>query len=142
MFIPSLVKHRRLLGEVLLISLFVQLFARVSPLFFQLENIRSFQTGGALTLLMDVLFSVLFVAVMLESEAILHQNMAAICKGRTVIIIAHRLTAVRHAHRIIAMDRARIVEAGSHDMLLQQGGLYARLWRMQTAAVGTPERAA
>jgi subfamily B ATP-binding cassette protein HlyB/CyaB len=68
-----------------------------------------------------------------ESEAILHKNMAAICKGRTVIIIAHRLTAVRHAHRIITMDKGRIVEAGSHDALLQHQGLYAHLWRLQTA---------
>ena len=74
-----------------------------------------------------------------ESEAILHRNMAAICKGRTVIIIAHRLTAVRHAHRIIAMDKGRVVEAGSHDALLQHNGLYAHLWRMQTAAPASPE---
>ena len=66
-----------------------------------------------------------------ESEAILHQNMAAICKGRTVIIIAHRLTAVRHAHRIVAMDKGRVVEAGSHQQLLLQRGLYARLWALQ-----------
>ena len=77
-----------------------------------------------------------------ESEAILHRNMAAICKGRTVIIIAHRLTAVRHAHRIIAMEKGRIVEAGSHDALVQQGGLYARLWRLQTAVPGMPQSTA
>ena len=77
-----------------------------------------------------------------ESEAILHKNMAAICKGRTVIIIAHRLTAVRHAHRIIAMDKGRIVEAGSHEALVQHNGLYAHLWRMQTAVAGAPERVA
>jgi subfamily B ATP-binding cassette protein HlyB/CyaB len=58
--------------------------------------------------------------------------MAAICKGRTVIIIAHRLSAVRHAHRIVAMERGRIVEAGPHDELVQRPkGLYAYLWRMQ-----------
>ena len=66
-----------------------------------------------------------------ESEAIVQQNMAAICKGRTVIVIAHRLSAIRHAHRIIAMDGGRIVENGSHDALLQQNGLYAHLWRLQ-----------
>jgi ATP-binding cassette, subfamily B, bacterial HlyB/CyaB len=68
-----------------------------------------------------------------ESEAILHKNMAAICKGRTVIIIAHRLTAVRKAHRIIALEKGRIAEAGSHEALLKHNGLYAHLWRMQTA---------
>ncbi len=71
-----------------------------------------------------------------ESEAVLHRNMAAICKGRTVIIIAHRLTAVMRANRIIAMDKGRIVEAGPHETLLQHDGLYAHLWRMQTAVSG------
>ena len=67
-----------------------------------------------------------------ESEAIIQRNMAAICKGRTVIIIAHRLSAVRHANRIVAMDRGRIVEAGPHDELVNRPkGLYAYLWRMQ-----------
>jgi ATP-binding cassette, subfamily B, bacterial HlyB/CyaB len=70
-----------------------------------------------------------------ESEAILQKNMAAICRGRTVIVIAHRLSAVRHAHRILAMDKGRIVEAGSHDALLQRkDGLYRYLWRLQNAA--------
>ena len=68
-----------------------------------------------------------------ESEAILQRNMGAICKGRTVIVIAHRLSSVRQAHRIIVMDRGRIVEAGPHDVLVKQPkGLYAHLWSMQT----------
>jgi ATP-binding cassette, subfamily B, bacterial HlyB/CyaB len=67
-----------------------------------------------------------------ESEAIIQRNMAQICQGRTVLIIAHRLSAVRNAHRIIVMDRGNIVEAGSHDSLLQKAkGLYAHLWAMQ-----------
>jgi subfamily B ATP-binding cassette protein HlyB/CyaB len=67
-----------------------------------------------------------------ESEAIIQRNMATICKGRTVLIIAHRLSAVRHAHRIVAMDRGRIVEVGPHEELIQRPkGLYAYLWRMQ-----------
>ena len=67
-----------------------------------------------------------------ESEAIIQRNMAQICQGRTVLIIAHRLSAVRHAHRIIVMDKGRIVEAGPHDVLVNQAqGLYAHLWRMQ-----------
>jgi subfamily B ATP-binding cassette protein HlyB/CyaB len=67
-----------------------------------------------------------------ESEAIIQRNMAYICKGRSVLIIAHRLSAVRHAHRIIVMDKGRIVEAGPHEVLLSKPkGLYARLWRMQ-----------
>ncbi len=71
-----------------------------------------------------------------ESEAIIHQNMAAICKGRTVVIIAHRLTAVMRAHRIVAMEKGRIVETGSHEALLKHNGLYAHLWRLQTAVSG------
>jgi len=67
-----------------------------------------------------------------ESEAILQQNMAAICNGRTVIIIAHRLSAVRMANRIIAMDRGRVVESGPHEDLVKQGGVYAHLWNIQS----------
>jgi subfamily B ATP-binding cassette protein HlyB/CyaB len=70
-----------------------------------------------------------------ESEAVLQRHMALICMGRTVIIIAHRLSSVRGAHRIVAMDRGRIVEQGSHEALVKQGGLYAHLWRLQS---GTP----
>ena len=74
-----------------------------------------------------------------ESEAILQRNMVAICQGRTVIIIAHRLSAVRQAHRIIAMDKGQVVEAGPHEALIRQNGLYAHLWRMQTAVPGTEQ---
>ncbi|WP_137895072.1 type I secretion system permease/ATPase [Ramlibacter sp. 2FC] len=67
-----------------------------------------------------------------ESEAIIQRNMAQICRGRTVLIIAHRLSAVRHAQRIIVVDKGRLVEAGPHDLLVKQPkGLYAHLWRMQ-----------
>ena len=74
-----------------------------------------------------------------ESEAIIQRNMAQICQGRTVLIIAHRLSAVRRAHRIIVMDKGQIVEAGSHDALLQNPkGLYHHLWRMQDGSAGGP----
>ena len=67
-----------------------------------------------------------------ESEAVIQKNMRAICQGRTVFIIAHRLSAVRHANRIIAMEKGRIAEAGSHEQLLANPqGLYAYLWRLQ-----------
>ena len=59
--------------------------------------------------------------------------MQRIVRGRTVIIIAHRLAAVRNCHRIIAMEDGRIVEDGSHDDLLKlPSSLYGRLWRMQS----------
>ncbi len=66
--------------------------------------------------------------------------MARICKGRTVLIIAHRLSAVRHANRIVVMDRGRIVESGNHDALVnRQDGHYAQLWRLQDARQTEPE---
>ena len=69
-----------------------------------------------------------------ESERIIQQNMQAICQGRTVIIIAHRLSAVRHANRILVMDHGKIVEAGTHAELLEhEAGHYSRLHRLQHA---------
>ena len=68
-----------------------------------------------------------------ETERIIQQNMRSMCAGRTVIIIAHRLTAVRHADQIIAMDKGRIVERGKHDQLLQQAGYYAHLISLQNS---------
>ena len=67
-----------------------------------------------------------------ESERVVQENMRQIVQGRTVLIIAHRLAAVRPCHRIIGMAEGRIVEVGSHDELLRrEGGLYAKLWALQ-----------
>ena len=68
-----------------------------------------------------------------ESERIIQDNMRQICRGRTVFVIAHRLTAIRHADRILVIDRGEIVEQGSHRELLQQEGHYAALHRHQAA---------
>jgi len=67
-----------------------------------------------------------------ESERIIQDNMARIAAGRTVIIIAHRLSAVRRSDRIITIDRGRLVEAGTHEELINRGGRYAALYRLQT----------
>jgi ATP-binding cassette, subfamily B, bacterial HlyB/CyaB len=68
-----------------------------------------------------------------ESERIIQQNMSSIVRGRTVIIIAHRLAAVRPCTRIVGMHRGEIVEVGDHQELLARGdGLYARLWALQS----------
>ncbi|MFJ2986618.1 type I secretion system permease/ATPase [Collimonas sp. NPDC087041] len=68
-----------------------------------------------------------------ESEAIIQGNMQQICAGRTVFIIAHRLSAVRIAERIITVEKGEIVEEGTHDELIQRhGGRYASLWQHQT----------
>jgi subfamily B ATP-binding cassette protein HlyB/CyaB len=71
-----------------------------------------------------------------ESEAVIQRNTALIAKGRTVIIIAHRLSTVRPAHRIYVVERGEIIEQGSHDELLRAGGLYARLHAYQTRVAG------
>ncbi len=69
-----------------------------------------------------------------ESERIIHDHMARICGGRTVVIIAHRLEAVRHADRILSIERGRITESGTHAELLQRRGLYARLHSLQVGS--------
>jgi ATP-binding cassette, subfamily B, bacterial HlyB/CyaB len=68
-----------------------------------------------------------------ESERIIQTNMRSITQGRTVIIIAHRLAAVRACDRIIAVKDGQIVEDGTHrDLLAKPNGVYAKLWRMQS----------
>jgi subfamily B ATP-binding cassette protein HlyB/CyaB len=68
-----------------------------------------------------------------ESERIVQDNMRAIVRGRTVLIIAHRLAAVRPCTRIVGMHKGEIVEVGTHEELLARSdGLYARLWALQT----------
>jgi subfamily B ATP-binding cassette protein HlyB/CyaB len=66
-----------------------------------------------------------------ESERAIQQNMQQITRGRTVFIIAHRLSTVRGADRIITIDRGRLVEDGTHDELVRTGGRYAMLHRLQ-----------
>ena len=68
-----------------------------------------------------------------ESERVIQRNMREIVKGRTVVIIAHRLAAVRNCDRIVGMHEGRIVEIGTHDQLVKrEKGLYAHLWALQT----------
>ncbi|MBT3906259.1 MAG: ATP-binding cassette domain-containing protein, partial [Rhodospirillaceae bacterium] len=71
-----------------------------------------------------------------ESEQIIQENMRGISEGRTVFVIAHRLSTVRDSDRIITIEAGEIVEDGSHNVLLKSGGRYARLWAAQ--ARGTP----
>lgn len=66
-----------------------------------------------------------------ESEEIIQHNLNAIAKGRTVIIIAHRLSAVRQCDRIVTVEAGAITEDGNHDKLLRAGGRYAQLYAKQ-----------
>jgi subfamily B ATP-binding cassette protein HlyB/CyaB len=66
-----------------------------------------------------------------ESEEIVQANMRSMAEGRTVIIIAHRLSAVRQCHRIVTVEGGAIVEEGTHDTLLVANGRYAQLYRRQ-----------
>lgn len=70
-----------------------------------------------------------------ESERIIQQNMASICKGRTVFMIAHRLSTVRECDQIITIEKGEITETGTHEELLKRSGRYAYLWNSQTAPI-------
>ena len=69
-----------------------------------------------------------------ESERVVQMALAALARGRTTLVIAHRLATVRRADRIVVMDGGGIVAAGSHDALVRDGGLYARLAALQFTA--------
>jgi ATP-binding cassette subfamily B protein len=70
-----------------------------------------------------------------ETEAAIQRSLELVGRGRTVIVIAHRLSTVRHADRIHVLEEGRVVEAGTHDTLVAQRGLYAALWRIQTGEI-------
>jgi ATP-binding cassette, subfamily B, bacterial len=70
-----------------------------------------------------------------ETEAAIQRSLELVGQDRTVIVIAHRLSTVRHADRIHVLEEGRIVESGSHDELVGARGLYAALWRIQTGEV-------
>ncbi|SMC27511.1 ATP-binding cassette, subfamily B [Andreprevotia lacus DSM 23236] len=67
-----------------------------------------------------------------ETEAAIQRSLAQVARGRTTLVIAHRLSTVRHANVIHVLEHGRIVESGTHDALLVANGSYAALWRLQT----------
>jgi subfamily B ATP-binding cassette protein MsbA len=66
-----------------------------------------------------------------ESERLVQEALNRLIQGRTVFVVAHRLSTVRNAHRIVVLDKGRIVEEGSHSELVAREGLYKRLYQMQ-----------
>jgi subfamily B ATP-binding cassette protein HlyB/CyaB len=70
-----------------------------------------------------------------ESEEVIQKNLRVMAQGRTVIIIAHRLSAVRQCHRIITVEQGSVTEEGDHDSLLRSGGRYASLYAKQMGSV-------
>jgi len=68
-----------------------------------------------------------------ESEAAVKRAISTAAQGRTTLVIAHRLSTVRMADRIIVMDEGAVAEEGTHDQLVSQDGLYARLAQLQFA---------
>ena len=69
-----------------------------------------------------------------QSEAVINEALRKLMEGRTTLIIAHRLSSVIHADRILVLERGRVVETGSHGALLESGGTYARLMAAQAQA--------
>ncbi|MDT7524988.1 ABC transporter ATP-binding protein/permease [Pseudidiomarina sp. GXY010] len=67
-----------------------------------------------------------------EVEAAIQENLYRLMEGKTVIAIAHRLSTIAAMDRLVVMDQGRIVEQGTHEQLLQQGGIYAQLWARQS----------
>jgi len=67
-----------------------------------------------------------------ETEAAIQRSLARIARDRTTVVIAHRLSTVRHADEVVVLEAGEVVERGAHDALLARDGVYARLWRIQT----------
>jgi ATP-binding cassette subfamily B protein len=73
-----------------------------------------------------------------ETERIIERGIGELQRGRTSIVIAHRLTTVQRATRIVVLHHGRVAEEGTHAALLAQGGIYARLYRLQMVGRRSP----
>ena len=69
------------------------------------------------------------------NERAIQAQLDGISANKTTLIIAHRLSTIAHAHEILVMDAGRIIERGTHEALLAQGGKYAQMWALQQKAV-------
>lgn len=70
-----------------------------------------------------------------DTEAALQRSIHTIAQHRTTVIIAHRLSTVRHADRILVLEHGKVIEEGTHEALLELNGVYARLWAVQTGSL-------
>ena len=74
-----------------------------------------------------------------ESESLVQKALANLMQNRTSIVIAHRLSTIRKADKIVVMEKGEIIETGTHDQLLEQGGTYKKLYELQFADLETQE---
>jgi ABC-type multidrug transport system fused ATPase/permease subunit len=72
-----------------------------------------------------------------ESERLIQRSLTRLLRGRTAFVIAHRLSTIAHADLILVLDQGQIAEQGTHQQLLDQGGIYQRMVVLQTEDVGT-----
>jgi ATP-binding cassette subfamily B protein len=75
-----------------------------------------------------------------ETEEVIQRELKVLTKGKTTVVIAHRLSTILHADLIHVIDAGRVVESGTHDKLLAQGGAYSRLFKLQFAKLMEPKR--
>jgi ATP-binding cassette, subfamily B, bacterial MsbA len=75
-----------------------------------------------------------------ESERLVQEAIEHLLEGRTVFVIAHRLSTIQNADRILVLESGRIIQSGTHDELIAQGGLYRKLYRLQYGADQVPAR--
>ena len=71
-----------------------------------------------------------------ENEHLIQQALTALTRGKTILIIAHRLATIQHADQILVVDDGRIVQRGTHEELMAQGGLYRRFIEIREQAEG------
>jgi len=72
-----------------------------------------------------------------ETEAAIQRSLERVSRDRTTLVIAHRLSTIRHADRIYVLNSGRVVEIGTHDDLVLEGGIYATLWKVQTGELSS-----